>query len=552
MKRTNLQIMLRLIVLIRPLLIFMVLAVLLGVLGNLAATSVSVLGAVGIANIIGKTGISLTAIVLLMIILALLRGFLRYGEQAGNHYIAFKLLALIRDRVFYKLRELSPAKMDRKDKGDLINIITSDIELLEVFYAHTISPIMIAVIYSLLITTFIAGNSLLLGLIALTAYLAVGLAIPVYIAKRSGDTAYDLRQKSGQFSAFLLDSLRGINELINFGYGTKRQEEINVKSRQLATLERRARAMAADNSALTGTLILMFDLTMLFAGAYLVWTGSLGFSAFVVVQVLFMSSFGPCVALANLGSGLENTMAAANRVIDILDEKARTIDIINGRDVEYEEAAFVKVDFAYDKQNVLKDFDLSLPKDKILGISGRSGKGKSTILKLLMRFYDPDRGQVEINKSDLKTVNTTSLRNNISYMTQDVHLFHDSIVNNIRIGKPDASLEEVRSAAKKAMIDDFIMGLENGYDTEVGELGDTLSGGEKQRISLARAFLHDAPLLLMDEPTSNLDSLNEAMILKSIKRAAKDRTIVLISHRRSSLNVCDDIFMMGGGHDGKD
>ncbi len=550
MKRTNWQIMLRLIVLIRPLLLFMVFAIVLGVLGNIAAMAVSVLGIVGAASIIEGSGISLAAIIALMLTLALLRGFLRYGEQAGNHYIAFKLLALIRDRVFCKLRELSPAKLDRKDKGDLVNIITSDIELLEVFYAHTISPIMIAVIYSSLVVGYIAYNSGILGLIAMIAFLTIGLLVPVYIAKKSGNNAFDLRHKSGQFSAFLLDSLRGLSELIGFGYGKKRQKEILARSEELAKLEKRAKDITAANTAITNLLILLFDLVMLMAGSYLYLDGSLSFDSLMIVQIMFMGSFGPCVALANLGSGLENTMAAANRVIDILDEKPRTPEVTNGNDIDYEKADFVKVSFAYDKVNVLKDLDLSLPKKKILGLSGRSGQGKSTILKLLMRYYDPDSGSVRINEKDLKTINTASLRDNISYMTQDAHLFHDSILNNIRIGKLDASLAQVREAAKKAMIDEFIMALKDGYDTAVGELGDTLSGGEKQRINLARAFLHDAPLLLMDEPTSNLDSLNEAMILKSIKRAADDKTVILISHRQSSLAVCYEVFKLTGERNG--
>ena len=539
MKRSNIKVMQRLVGMVRPLAGFMIIAIIMGVLGNLFASFITVLAVLGVGSMLGFFDLSLKVLIILMIVLALFRGVLRYLEQASNHYIAFKILALMRYRIFRKLRKLSPSKLDGKDKGDLINVITSDIELLEVFYAHTISPVMIAIIYSLIMIAVLFKIDPRLALVAMLAYLVIGLWLPGYISKRNKDNSYDLRKKSGAFSAYVLDSLRGLKEIMAYNYGQKRLELLKKKNEELSHLEEKAKKVSASNTALINMLVMMFDVVMLGVGMYVYQEAAISFGEMILALSIMMSSFGPVVALGNLGSGLENTMAAGNRVLDILDEDPLVEEVKDKKDITYKEAHIKDISFAYKDEPILKDLSLDIKNKKILGIVGKSGSGKSTLLKLLMRFYDVDKGEIILNDDDIKGINTKSLRANESYLTQDTVLFHDTIYNNIKIAKLDASKEEIISAAKKANIHDFIMSLPDGYDTMVKELGTSLSGGERQRIGLARAFLHDAPLILFDEPTSNLDALNEALVLRSIKDASKDKTVILISHRPSSIGICD-------------
>ena len=539
MKRSNIKVMQRLVGMVRPLAGFMIIAIIMGVLGNLFASFITVLAVLGVGSMLGFFDLSLKILIILMITLALFRGVLRYLEQASNHYIAFKILALMRYRIFRKLRKLSPSKLDDKDKGDLINVITSDIELLEVFYAHTISPVMIAIIYSLIMIAVLFKIDPRLALVAMLAYLVIGLWLSDYISKRNKDNSYDLRKKSGAFSAYVLDSLRGLKEIMAYNYGQKRLVLLKKKNEELSHLEEKAKKVSASNTALINMLVMMFDVVMLGVGMYVYQEAAISFGEMILALSIMMSSFGPVVALGNLGSGLENTMAAGNRVLDILDEDPLIEEVKDKKDITYKEAHIKDISFAYKDEPILKDLSLDIKNKKILGIVGKSGSGKSTLLKLLMRFYDVDKGEITLNDDDIKGINTKSLRANESYLTQDTVLFHDTIYNNIKIAKLDASKEEIISAAKKANIHDFIMSLPDGYDTMVKELGTSLSGGERQRIGLARAFLHDAPLILFDEPTSNLDALNEALVLRSIKDASKNKTVILVSHRPSSIGICD-------------
>lgn len=543
MKRNGFQIMTRLIGLVKPLTGFMLLAVGMGLVGHLCAAFITIFGGYAILNVLGlECRLSLTVIFLALATFALLRGFLRYAEQSCNHYIAFKLLALIRDKVFGALRRLCPAKLEGRDKGDLISIITSDIELLEVFYAHTISPICIAVLFSGIMCLFISSYHPALGLLALSAYAVVGVAIPLATSKRSGDTGLRFRNQSGQLSAFVLESLRGLPETIQYGQGHCRLAEMNRRTDELSQVECRMKRTAGKNTAVTNTVILVFDLAMLLASAKLC-----GFSGCLIATLALMSSFGPVVALAALGSTLQNTFAAGNRVLDILDETPVVEEVSGRAPTTFHGAKAQRVTFSYDDEVILKDFSLTIPENQILGIVGRSGSGKSTLLKLLMRFWDVQSGAVQISGRDVSHINTGDLRNMESFVTQETHLFHDSIRNNLRIAKLDASHEEIVAACKKASVHDFIMSLPKGYDTEVGELGDTLSGGERQRLGLARAFLHDAPFLLLDEPTSNLDSLNEAVILRALHQERQGKTIVLVSHRASTMGIADRVFHVEQG-----
>ena len=553
-RRSGIQIMARLIGLVRPLLHIMTGAVILGVLGYLCAIFLTILAGQGILKGLGENTFSehFTAgnLFLLMGILAVLRGLLHYAEQYCNHFIAFKLLAIIRHKVFAALRKLCPAKLEGRDKGNLISIITTDIELLEVFYAHTISPIVIAFLTSLVMVMFIGSYHVLAGLFALAGYVVVGAVIPVWNGKRGGGRGMEFRTGFGELNSFVLDSLRGLDETIQYGQGEKRMEEMEKRSVSLGNLQKNLSRLEGSQRSFTTLAILAFSFGMLFFCLYLGQQGKLDFSGILTCTIAMMGSFGPVTALSSLSNNLNQTLASGERVLSILEEKplVEEIPIQAGTpDPVFTGARAEHVTFAYEEEVILKDYSLEMPKGKIIGIHGASGSGKSTFLKLLMRFWDVDRGAVKISGKDVRQTATAQLRDTESYVTQETQLFHDSIANNIAIGKPGASREEIIEAAKKASLHDFVMTLPKGYDTEVGELGDTLSGGEKQRIGVARAFLHDAPFLLLDEPTSNLDSLNEGIILKSLKESCRQKTVVLVSHRRSTMNLADKVYTMDNG-----
>lgn len=543
MQRSGFNIMTRLVGLVKPLTGYMILAVAMGVIGHLCASFITVFGVYAVLNSLHpEWSLDIRVLFTSVLIFALVRGFLRYAEQACNHFIAFKLLALIRDKVFGALRRLCPAKLEGKDKGNLIAIITSDIELLEVFYAHTISPVCIAFLFSTLMIIFISSYHVALGMLAMLAYAVVGIMIPLLTSRLSDDDGTRFRTKSGMLSSFVLDSLRGLSEIIQYGQGEKRLKEMNCQTEQLSEDEKRMKRMAGQNTAVTNTVILFFDLAMLFLSAKLV-----GFDGCLIVTLALMSSFGPVVALASLGATLQNTFAAGNRVLDILDESPVVEEITGKEEMVFHGAAAENLTFAYGEETILDDFSVTIPENKIIGINGRSGSGKSTLLKLFMRFWQVQHGAVEISGKNIDEINTSNLRDMESFVTQETHLFHDSIKNNLRIAKLNATEDEMIAACKKASIHEFIMSLDHGYDTQVGELGDTLSGGERQRLGLARAFLHDAPLMLLDEPTSNLDSLNEAVILKSLYDACSDKTVVLVSHRKSTMGIADIVHSVEHG-----
>ncbi len=544
--RSNLACMARLITLVGPLTGVMLAAIFLGVLGFLAATLIPVLGGVGILSVLNGWD-TLPLIFLFAALCALLRGVFRYGEQTCNHYIAFKLLAILRQKVFVALRRLAPAKLDGRDKGDLISVITSDIELLEVFYAHTISPAAIALVMSLITAAFLAWFHWSFGVLALLAYATVGILLPVLASRRSGDTGNLMRQKAGQLSAFVLESLRGMDETIQYHGQQQRLEELEARTDDLSGAQRTMSRITGTNTAVTHTVIWMYDLALLALGLVLLEQGQVDFGGVLLPLITLMSSFGPVVALANLGATLQSTFAAARRVLDILDE-APVVEEVSGRTAtHFDGATCQNLTFSYGGETILDGLTLAFPKGKVVGIVGRSGSGKSTLLKLLMRFWDRQGGDVAISGRDVREVNTADLRAMEGYMTQDTDLFHDTILKNILLARPDATRKEVEAACKKASIHDFILTLPQGYDTPVGELGETLSGGERQRLGLARAFLHNAPFLLLDEPTSNLDSLNEAEILRSLHRERAQRTVILVSHRRSTMGIADEVHSVEHG-----
>lgn len=548
MKRSAFQVMSRLIGLVKPLSGHMLLAIIMGIIGHLFASFITIFGVFMILNVLNLISfMSLKTMFLLVIIFAVLRGVFRYLEQAMNHFIAFKLLALIRDKVFEVLRKLAPAKLESRNSGDLISIISSDIELLEVFYAHTISPVAIAFIFSVLMSVFIGKFSIVLGLVAFFSYAFIGIALPLFTSKISKDYGIKFRNQAGEMSGFMLDSIRGLNEIIQFNEGENRLRKINERTDRLSMTEKKLKSTLGINISLTNSVVLIFDALIVLLSMYLYSLEKISFAEALISSVALISSFGPVLAVSNLGIGLQNTLASGNRVLDVLDEKPVVEELEGYEEIGFSGAEACDISFSYENEEVLKDFSIEFPQNKIIGIVGKSGSGKSTLLKLFMRFWQTDKGRLEISKRNINEINTSNLRDMESFMTQDSHLFHDSIRNNIRIARLDASDEEIEQACKKASIHDFIMSLENGYDTPVAELGESLSGGERQRIGLARAFLHDAPFMLLDEPTSNLDSLNEATILKALSEEAKGRTIALVSHRKSTMRIADKVYTVENG-----
>ena len=568
-RRSALQIMGSLIGLVKPLLHIMLAAIILGTLGYLCAIFLTILaGQVMVHGLL--TGVAgmlvpvqnmwlvftpVSTIITVMILIAVLRGILHYAEQYCNHFIAFKLLAIIRHEVFAALRKLCPAKLEGRDKGNLISIITTDIELLEVFYAHTISPIAIASLTSIIMVLFVGRYHWLAGLLTLCAYLIVGLVIPMWNGKRGSQKGMEFRTNFGELNSFVLDSLRGLDETIQYGQGEKRKDQMSERSKKLAGMQEDLSKMEGSQRSFTNVMILLASFGMLALTICLYDKGELGFEGILTCTIAMMGSFGPVVALSSLSNNLNQTLASGERVLSLLEETPLVEEIPGDVEnsaseqgkCEFTGAQADNVTFAYGEEMILDKYSLKLEPGKITGIHGASGSGKSTLLKLLMRFWDVQEGQVSVDGVDVREIPTKHLRDLESYVTQETHLFHDSIANNIGIAKAGASREEIMEAARKASIHDFIMTLPKGYDTEVGELGDTLSGGEKQRIGIARAFLHDADMILLDEPTSNLDSLNEGIILKSLKESAKKKTLVLVSHRVSTMNVADVVYEMEKG-----
>lgn len=543
----------QLIGLVAPLAHIMILAVVLGVLGYLCAIFLTILAGQAVLKGLSVDmtlfgGFSVTGILVIMGVIAVLRGVLHYMEQYCNHFIAFKLLAIIRHKVFAALRKLCPAKLSGRDKGNLISIITTDIELLEVFYAHTISPIAIALLTSLVMVFFMGQYHVGAATFAVAAYLIVGAVIPVWNGRRGSEKGRAFRTAFGELNSFVLSSLRGLDETIQYGAGQERKAAMERRSEELGGLQKELSQQEGGQRSITNLAILIASFGMLFLTGYLQSKGMMGFDGVITCTVAMMGSFGPVVALASLSNNLSQTLASGERVLSVMEEEPvvrenpgeGTISAFTG-------AGLKDVTFAYGEEVILDQYDLQAEKGQVVGIHGVSGSGKSTILKLLMRFWNVNSGVVEVSGEDVQKMATKKLREYESFVTQDTDIFHDSIAANIAIGKPDASREEIVQAAKKASLHDFIMSLPEGYDTEVGELGDTLSGGERQRIGIARAFLHDAPLLLLDEPTSNLDSLNEGVILKALQEVCQDKTVILVSHRKSTMSLADVVFEMKRG-----
>lgn len=543
-RQSGIKIMLRLIKVLKPLAPIMMITISFGILGFLSATAITSFGMVAGATVLGfDMGISLKASIIIVIVCAILRGILRFIEQYSGHFIAFKILAILRDKVFVALRRLAPAKLESKEKGNLISIITSDIELLEVFYAHTVAPIAIGVVTSFVIAVVLFKINPVFGLLSVLFYILIGYFIPVFSSKFAKQGGVEYREAFADSNSYFLESLKGIKEILLFDAGEERIQNINQKSDKLHQKMGVIKAHEGIIRAFTDIVIMIAILTFLFVGIELYKKGQINIGQALVAIVVLSSSFGPVVALSNLSNNLIQTFACAQRLFDILDEAPVVEDISGECELQSKDIKIDDISFYYENRDeILKNLNLNIKKGEKVAIIGESGSGKSTLLKLIMRFWNVDRGEISIGDKNVKTIPTKTLRKSQTLVSQDTFLFNDTILNNIKMGDKNATYDDVVKAAKKASIHEFIMKLPKGYDTNVGELGGNLSSGEKQRLSIARAFLRDSDILILDEPTSNLDTLNEASILKSINDECKDKTIVMVSHRKSSSAICDKRF----------
>ena len=555
---SSFQVMRRMVGLVSPLLPYLLLAIALGSAGSLAATLLATFGAYGLVDAVLSShglGVSLAAASVLVAACGVVRGPLRYGEQLCNHYIAFRLLAHVRDLVFAALRRLAPAKLEGRERGDLISLVTADIELLEVFYAHTISPVAIAIATSLVMLVFLGSYSLPIALLALAGYLVLGVALPLFSSKLCGDAGRASRDGAGAISAYVLDSLRGLAESIQFNGVAERSRGLAERTERVGAVDARLHRRSAAVEGLADALVLALSIGMIALSLAEARSGALSLPAAFVCSFAFFSSFGPVLAVARLGTSLQGTIASGARVIELLDEEPQTDEVPDGAGARIDPghfggASLEGVDFAYaaSGEQILAGVSLKVPAGKMTCISGRSGSGKSTLLKLLMRFWDPTAGTVRVSGEDARRVETSSLRTSESYMTQDTDLFIGTIAENLRVAKADATVEELDAACAAAALTDFIARQPKGYDTSVAELGDSLSGGERQRIGLARVFLHDASLVLLDEPTSNLDALSEAAVMRAVSRLRDaGKTVVLVSHRASTVSFADGFYSVERG-----
>lgn len=557
-KRTALSCILAMLKLIHSFIGVVAAATVCGILGFLCAIFIPVGALIGLGMVLHlpsssfgghSVQTSLALIIAILIGLALMRGALRYLEQLCNHYIAFKLLADIRDKVFGKMRELTPAKLSSSDAGNLISLITSDVELLEVFYAHTISPIFIALIVSTIMTILLACIHPLCGLVALISYAVTGILLPLWTYRRMGSLGKQLRSKTATLSNCVLENIQGVHVAHQFLATDIRKEHMIQKSHELLQVQKITAAQTGCGTSLAHAVVMLCSLSQL-ALTYALVTHEiiLPLDGIIATGMLF-SSFGPVLALAKLGSTLQGTLAAGERVLSLLDEAPLVHNVEDGSCVSCDNAAARNVSFLYEHhQNpVLENVSCAIPQGSIVGITGASGSGKSTLCRLLMRFWDVSKGVITISKTPIQDITTTSLRSGQALVEQDTYLFRESIKDNIRLARPTASFDEIVSACKQASLHDFIMSLPHGYDTVLTQGSSSLSGGQRQRIGVARAFLHQGSMLLLDEPTSNLDALNEARVLTSINQIKRKRTIVLISHRTSTLNCADKIYHVESG-----
>ena len=550
LRRSGAVIIANLILLLGSLSYIMILAVINGSVGFLCAMGVTLFGAIGIAKALGESIVlSYGLIIGLAVGCGVLRGVLRYFEQYSNHYIAFRLLAVLRDKIFGALRVLCPAKLESKQKGSIIAMITSDIETLEVFYAHTISPICIAVLVSACVFLFVGFvSSWYIALAALIGFVTIGVIVPIIFSGRLKASGVNYRAEFASFNAYFLDSIKGIKDIVLNNAGKEREKEVNERSDVLLRETKKMKHDITKAAAVTELCVSLVIITTLAIGIFLVVRDMISVGRMIIGVVAVFGSFGPVIAISALPGNLTQTFASGDRVLNLLSEEPAVTPIKNGKKIEYNDLKVNDLSFSYDgKTEVLKDICMYAQKGEIIGIVGESGCGKSTFLKLLLRFWQKSHGEVAYNGVDIDSIDTENLLDNVTMVSQTTYLFDETIEDNLRIANPAATQEEIEVACKMASVHDFILTLPDGYKTRVGALGDNLSAGEKQRIGLARAFLRGSELILLDEPTSNVDSINEGIILKALKEQKHQKSIILVSHRESTMAIADRIYRVERG-----
>lgn len=548
----------------KPLAGLMVAASTAGTIGHLAATFLPVFGIIAGFALAGNPvwGMSAAGAITAMIVCAVLRGLTRYVEQYLNHNVAFHLLALFRSKAFAALRRLAPAKLAGKGKGDLIAMLTTDVELLEIFFAHTISPVAIAVTTTIVYAIVAATLSPWMALALIVSHLIIGIIVPRFFATGVRNLGPAIRGAAGELDNVMLDDMRGLDEIIRFGRGEDRAQAIEDRTRALWRDHAKLSRVNGRFAGVGGLLVALLTSAAAGIAINLAGVNLYDIPALVAAFALLASSFGPTLALAALPANLTQTFASARRLFGLMDEAPAVVETGTANS-DYEGMRLDRVTFAYPGEGseaILADFSLDVPQHGILGIQGPSGRGKSTMLKLLMRYWDPQRGQVTLSGTPLPQIDVHARRRIQAMMSQETHLFDGTIRENLLIALPESEIRNggaagvldarLREALAKASVLDLIDSLPDGLDTQVGELGDRLSEGERQRIGLARVFLRNADLVLFDEPTSRLDALNEAIILRSIHELSKseqnadkgqDVAVVLVSHRESAMRVADAV-----------
>lgn len=548
----------------KPLAGLMVAASTAGTIGHLAATFLPVFGIIAGFALAGNPvwGMSAAGAITAMIVCAVLRGLTRYVEQYLNHNVAFHLLALFRSKAFAALRRLAPAKLAGKGKGDLIAMLTTDVELLEIFFAHTISPVAIAVTTTIVYAIVAATLSPWMALALIVSHLIIGIIVPRFFATGVRNLGPAIRGAAGELDNVMLDDMRGLDEIIRFGRGEDRAQAIEDRTRALWRDHAKLSRVNGRFAGVGGLLVALLTSAAAGIAINLAGVNLYDIPALVAAFALLASSFGPTLALAALPANLTQTFASARRLFGLMDEAPAVVETGTANS-DYEGMRLDRVTFAYPGEGseaILADFSLDVPQHGILGIQGPSGRGKSTMLKLLMRYWDPQRGQVTLSGTPLPQIDVHARRRIQAMMSQETHLFDGMIRDNLLIALPEAEIRDggaagvldarLREALAKASVLDLIDSLPDGLDTQVGELGDRLSEGERQRIGLARVFLRNDDLVLFDEPTSRLDALNEAIILRSIHELSKseqnadkgqDVAVVLVSHRESAMRVADAV-----------
>ena len=527
-----------------------ILAVINGTVGFLLSMSITAFAGLTIIKFMGVSiSLSYTALFVIIAVCGISRGILRYIEQYSNHYIAFKILAILRSKIFKKLRELSPSKLESKNKGEIISMIQSDIETLEVFYAHTISPFLIAITTCIIVTLFIGfTTSWYFALFAVLAYVIIGGLIPVIFYKSNKKNGKEYRQKLGKFESFYLDSIYGNYEVISSNNQNSQIDKLNNQSNDLI----KSTSLIDDKNTIfknvTNVTISILNIILIIIGGLLIQSNIIDSPLIILAFITFTSSFGPVIALSSLPSNLVMSFASGNRVLDLLEEKPLVEEPIKSFYFDFNKLKVEHLEFSYNQTNkILKDINFEVNKNEIVGLLGPSGCGKSTILKLLMKFYLPDNGNIYYNDINIKDISQSDLYDNVNLFSQSTFLFKGTIYDNLILANPKASKEEIIEACKNASIYEYIISLKDGFESKIDDLKDNLSTGEKQRIGLARVFLKKPKLLLLDEATANIDAINEGIILNALKKFKRDMSIVIISHRPSKLTICDRIYKVNNG-----